>query len=669
MNDFYQAVSSTVSSTVSTIVNRYNQEPVISESNIIIPNQLGHLNNNEVLKIGNLLSAIFSNQSDIIEVPRLAVVGTQSSGKSTLLNAILGMDIMPTGSNMVTRTPLNLQLVQIDNPSDRKAEFGYYQGPNWVVEHTVQLSAPPTSSQIAQIRQAIDKETNKRAGVSKNVSMNEILLKISSPEVPNLSLIDLPGLTMVACTDQGQPQNIKEQISDMIGKYIESSRCIILAVLPARSDLETDPALELIKKHDPKGERTLGVLTKVDLMNQGTDISSYLTGDISRDLQFRYGYYAVRNRSSHEIEIESKTISEGYHLESQFFDNHQIYSRLDRSRMGVKRLSESLSNILIDHIKVYLPNVLQELSDKRHTVQTQLDKMGTSTPSDFEGQSTLVHMLLGEFSNQFKKAIDERGNNYNIGRDLKEILSDYRDQIKKIAIFNRDQYSDEYLTEIVKNYDGNHMSTGVFPIEVLEYCLKDNQRRPMKMLLNPSLQCIQKVIELLQNLVDQLTNSDQLSRYPKLTKRIQDIFKNELVYPNQTMTQNRIVELVELEEYYIWTENPEFMEVMTQSYRDFKVNRIEPEIMRKLLKAYLETVKTKFTDQLPKIIMYYLIRHISNNLYSDLCEKLGRTNNQNEKVSYGLMLEEDPGKQQVRIDLVKKRDSIVSAIQLIRNII
>ena len=85
---------------------------------------------------------------------------------------------------------------------------------------------------------------------------------------------------MVACTDQGQPEDIKNQIKDLIKHYITQSNTIIMGILPARCDIEVDSALELIKSYDPKGERTIGILTKIDLMNVNTDISSYLMGNI-----------------------------------------------------------------------------------------------------------------------------------------------------------------------------------------------------------------------------------------------------------------------------------------------------------------------------------------------------------------------------------------------------
>ena len=243
-------------------------------------NNINKLGNQEVLKIGNALEGILNNMDSKIniDIPRLVVVGTQSSGKSSLLNNIISMDIMPTGKTMVTRVPLNIQLNQSSKLS--QAEFGDYKNGNWIVEKTINLTLPePLENEIEAIHKEIENQTSLKAGNSQNICKEAIILKIYSPNVPNLGLIDLPGIVMVACTDKGQPKDIKDQIRNMIGNYIKSDRSIILAVIPARPDIEADPALELIKEYDPNGKRTVGVLTKIDLMNNDSDIVDYLNNN------------------------------------------------------------------------------------------------------------------------------------------------------------------------------------------------------------------------------------------------------------------------------------------------------------------------------------------------------------------------------------------------------
>ena len=95
-----------------------------------------------------------------------------------------------------------------------------------------------------------------------------------SPRVLNLTLVDLPGMTRVAVGDQ--PADIERQIRDMVLTYITKESCLILAVSPANQDLANSDALKISKEVDPQGLRTIGVITKLDLMDQGTDAKDIL---------------------------------------------------------------------------------------------------------------------------------------------------------------------------------------------------------------------------------------------------------------------------------------------------------------------------------------------------------------------------------------------------------
>ena len=130
----------------------------------------------EILNIGNVLNSIFVNRTDI-EIPRLVVVGSQSSGKSSILNSILGMDILPTGSNMVTRGPLQLELIQ--TKKDVKACFGEYIESNWVNLNEIPITYPdPTAEQKIEICSMIKQLTNQYAGDGMNITESPIYLRI-----------------------------------------------------------------------------------------------------------------------------------------------------------------------------------------------------------------------------------------------------------------------------------------------------------------------------------------------------------------------------------------------------------------------------------------------------------------------------------------------------------
>jgi len=123
--------------------------------------------------------------------------------------------------------------------------------------------------QFSDICNEIVRETDRSTGRNKGISNKSINLKIYSPRVLNLTLVDLPGITKCAVGDQ--PLDIEDQIRDMCLHYISNPNAIILAVTAGNTDLANSDALKLARSVDPDGVRTIGVLTKLDLMDPGTD--------------------------------------------------------------------------------------------------------------------------------------------------------------------------------------------------------------------------------------------------------------------------------------------------------------------------------------------------------------------------------------------------------------
>lgn len=115
-----------------------------------------------------------------------------------------------------------------------------------------------------KIRAEIVRDTEAKTGRNAGISPQPINLRIFSPNVLTLTLVDLPGLTKVPVGDQ--PKDIEKQIKDMLVKYISRPACIVLAVTAANTDLANSDGLKLAREVDPEGTRTIGVLTKVDLM-------------------------------------------------------------------------------------------------------------------------------------------------------------------------------------------------------------------------------------------------------------------------------------------------------------------------------------------------------------------------------------------------------------------
>lgn len=225
------------------------------------------------------------------------------------------------------------------------------------------------------IRKEIESLTEKVAGKNKGISEVPINLHIYSPNVLNLTLIDLPGMRQIP--EGEQPEDIQQQIEAMIYKYISKENCLILAVTPANIQLANSDALNLARKVDPHGVRTIGVITKLDLMDEGTHAKDILE---NRKLPLRRGYVGVVNRSQKHID-EKKDIAAALKSERDFFTNHKYYRHF-ADKTGTKYLQHVLNKQLTKHIHDTLPSLHDELSERMVKLQKERSKFNDLQSDD-----------------------------------------------------------------------------------------------------------------------------------------------------------------------------------------------------------------------------------------------------------------------------------------------
>lgn len=571
----------------------------------------------EILQIGNVLNSIFINRNDI-DIPKIVTVGSQSSGKSSILNSILGMDILPTGSNMVTRGPLQLELIQ--STKDVKAIFGEYIEGNWVNMNEISINYPnPTPEQKLEISSTIKQLTRQYAGEGMNITDIPMYLRIYSPNIPNLSLVDLPGLTMVACTDQGQPKDIKDRIRNLVGNYIQNKQTIILAVMPARTDIEADIGLDLIKEYDPRGERTVGILTKIDLMNEGTDITHLLDNKVSKDLQLNYGYFGIRNRN--KLELDNNSVLEGLRFEQEFFSKHSIYSNKKyREKLGIPALCKNLSGILVKSLKKCFPIILEKVNRDLETHKMDLSKLGSPIPQDQSQRSAFIHKIIAKLTRSFISILDDRGKIINSGRNIKQHFIEFRQNINEIQPFSKNKCPDSYIIESINNCEGNHMSFPSPPVEVLEQLIKDSSKKPIFMIYPIAEKCCQKVMNELIELVELLIKDICLDRFPSFHKLITTTCLNEVFIPSLQKSYTIIDSELNSQENYIWTEDLEFNKALLSS------NTSNVDVMRNLATNYYNSTVYILQDTIPKKIMYELVSKSQKEISIKLYEKVKDAN-------------------------------------------
>ena len=224
------------------------------------------------------------------------------------------------------------------------------------------------------------------------------MLTIRSPKVPNLTLVDMPGLTKIA-TDN-QPASIVRELEEMSRAYIRPKNVIILAVSPANADIATSDAMRLVREFDPQGERTIGVLTKLDLMDSGTDAREVLEG---RSLFLRHGWIGVVNRSQSDINSKAD-IRAARDKERAFFRAHPEYKHL---RTGTDAMVSVLCLQLEKSIRAAVPQIQEHIAVATRELEAQLRALGGEMPlSDRGGRLHTVLSLCDAFDRAFEALLD-----------------------------------------------------------------------------------------------------------------------------------------------------------------------------------------------------------------------------------------------------------------------
>ena len=398
-----------------------------------------------------------------------------------------------------------------------------------------------------QIRVEIVRETDRLTGSNKGISNDPISLKIYSPHVLALTLVDLPGITKVPVGDQ--PENIEEQIQEMLLEFISNPNAIILAVTAANTDVANSDALQMAKAVDPYGNRTIGVLTKCDLMDPGTDASDVL---LNRVYPLRRGYIGTVNRGQKDIN-EDLSIRDGLSKEEQFFSNHPVYST-DRNLMekcGTKILAKNLNNILMHHIRDVLPDVKNRITTMMTDVTSELDALGVPGHASRNTLGGTLLGLLSKFATNFASIIDGKGgelgsgeaNTKNLalvelfgGARINYIFNDiFSTSLMTVGPF--DGLTDEEVRTTITNAMGTRRA-----LFVPEIAFDILIRRQIARLESPGIECVDLVYEELQRIAGQ-SEPKELNRFPFLRERLCDVVSNLLkrcMSPTQMMVENLV---------------------------------------------------------------------------------------------------------------------------------
>ncbi|PYH84724.1 hypothetical protein BO82DRAFT_390072 [Aspergillus uvarum CBS 121591] len=510
-----------------------------------------------LITVNKLQDLVFNTiGNDSLDLPQIVVVGSQSSGKSSVLENIVGRDFLPRGSGIVTRRPLILQLINI--PSERHDRP---EGDEVHIPHTAASVAGQNEwaefhhlpgrkfDDFALVKQEIEAETARIAGSNKGINRQPINLKIFSPHVLNLTMVDLPGLTKVPIGDQ--PSDIEKQTRALILEYIAKPNSIILAVSPANVDLVNSEALKLARQVDPMGRRTIGVLTKLDLMDHGTNAMDILSG---RVYPLKLGFIGVVNRSQQDIQ-SGKSLSDALQAELDFFRHHPAYRNM-ANRCGTQFLAKTLNTTLMSHIRDRLPDIKARLNTLMGQTQQELASYGNKQFSGKEHRGSLILQLMTRFASSFISSID--GTSSEIS--TKELCGGARIYYIFNSVFGNslETIDPTHNLTVSDIRTAIRNSTGPRPSLFVPELAFDLLVKPqIKMLEAPSQRCVELVYEELIKICH-TCGSQELLRFPRLQAKLIEVV-SDLLRERLGPCSGYVESLISIQRAYINTNHPNFL--------------------------------------------------------------------------------------------------------------
>lgn len=562
-----------------------------------------------------------SGITNMIELPQIVVIGGQSCGKSSVLENIVGRDFLPRGVGIVTRRPLILQLIY-----SKDKEYVKFN-------HTENIF-----TDYEKVKEEILNETARLIKNKHDVSHVPITLKLHSPNVMTLTLVDLPGLVKVPTNDQ--PKNIVSRVEEICKRYIINKNAIIIAVSSATSDITNSDALQLAKAVDPGYKRTLGILTKIDLMDAGTDIVDILAG---RVLSLKLGFIPVVNRGQKDVKSKKK-ISEALLDEYKFFESHKSYNK-NKDYCGTGYLRTKLTNILYEHIRQTLPELQERVNLLLTRTQSELEELGAFNLSPKEHVLRTINEITKKFADLLSGTV-ERGEELCGGARLSYTLhQSFSAFINGLSALQ--SVKNEHIRTVLLNASGSS-STLFF------------SQRAFEMLARQSVSVFKphvlKLVTVVFTELVRMMHGTVNTRFPKLNEKISTALIS-LFKKNCERTNLLVGAFLEWNTEYISTRHPDFVRLdeLTQekTTNEQKKNEKQPKIkafdklpnilrldkeiseseeceiklVKSLVISYFEVNKKIMLDQIPKAIMTNLVmksmEQLQEHLFREVYESEG----------------------------------------------
>ena len=570
--------------------------------------------------------------NEYIKLPRICSLGTQSSGKSSVLESIVGLDFLPRGDGVVTRRPLELRLCHI-NHGEPWAVFEERKGTKF--------------TDFIKVRETIEALTDEVCQTDKNIVDKPIVLNVYSQTCPDLTLVDLPGVTRVPVGKQ--PKNIEEITKNMATRYIEDPLTIILCVIAANSDIATSDGLKLAKEIDTTGSRTLGVLTKLDIMDAGTDAKKAL---LNEEIPLKLGYVGVKNRSKQDLN-NKLSMAETSRKEKEFFNSHPVYKNLPPGHLGTDVLINKLTKIYFRIIRENLPRIIKAINDRVKQAEEELQSLGTPMPTDDAGKMSLLWNMINEYCDIFRNILQGKYTNkrlsflegeggFKIKILYKKLLEEFTGDYKATA-----GYTDENINYALTIHEGDSIP-GFPSVDAFIFLL----RPQLEKLKEPIEDCFLNVFQYLDFLSGKILEKT-FTRFPQAINELTDLVTNYLT-EERDKTKYLVDSIADMEINYLFTNDYEYLNNFTtfipkhqrapinnnmenknqESGNNNQMNneiRPQPPLdaknifikeIRNRIEAYFKLIVRNLRDSIPKIMGNFLVKEIEENMQLKLYNKL-----------------------------------------------
>ena len=307
-----------------------------------------------------------------VGLPQLVVCGDQSSGKSSVLEAISNVKF-PINTSTCTRFATELALRR---SPDRKAKARIIPGRSVSSDpdRKSRLESFPSSQvNLAEVPRLIEDARQTMSLTGEDAVCDDVLrLEIAGPDLPHLTLVDLPGLIADAAN-----LNHVSLVDSIVKKYMKNEKSIILAIISAKVDKQLQKVLRYAREADPKGERTVGIITKPDTLQNygGTNMErSYMAMARNQDpvSKLQLGWHVVRNPDFHERNDPT------YNREAREIElfSQEPWKHCDREQFGIESLRRALTKHLFRQIRSQLPRLQAEILREKVRSDEELKSLG-----------------------------------------------------------------------------------------------------------------------------------------------------------------------------------------------------------------------------------------------------------------------------------------------------